>query len=347
MTDLIALDWGTSSLRAFRMRDGQVIAERASPHGIQNLPAPGGVEGYRAAFTAICGDWAAEGLPAVAGGMVGSAQGWVEAPYVRCPAALADLAAAEGLVDTPQGGKLHIVPGVLLDDPALAPDVIRGEEIQIAGALADTPEWAAQALFVMPGTHSKWVRVRNAVIEGFETYMTGEIFALLCAHSILGRLMPADGQGQGDGQGDGDSDLADAAFDQGLARARQGGPGALGHQLFSTRTMGLTGRLPPEALRDYLSGLLIGAELSAALAGLDRDADHGTDQGTDQGGDAASRPPILMIGAGRLCERYRRAMEQMGLPVAAQLGNTAPRGLWRFAQTRGLIAPAASQPALA
>ncbi|MEI4474117.1 2-dehydro-3-deoxygalactonokinase [Frigidibacter sp. MR17.24] len=321
MTDLIALDWGTSSLRAFLMRDAQVVEERSSPHGIQKLPEPGGEEGYRAAFTQICGDWAALGLPAVAGGMVGSQQGWIEAPYVRCPAAVTDLVRSEGLVDTPQGGQLHIVPGVLLDDPALPPDVIRGEEIQIAGALADRPDWARAALFVMPGTHSKWVTVRDSVIETFSTYMTGEIFAVMADHSILGRLMTDDAPA---------ADVAADAFAKGIEVARAGGAGDLGHQLFSTRTMGLTKRLPNNALRDYLSGLLIGNEILSAARALE--------------GRAAAA--ILMIGEGRLCDRYRDAMAMFGLTVTAQLGNTAPQGLWRFAETRGLVAPA-SQPSLA
>ena len=137
MSLLIALDWGTSSLRAYLLEDGKVLDQRHSPFGIQHLPEPGGIKGYEAAFESICGDWRKQypDVPVVTGGMVGSAQGWSEAPYVRCPANLGDLAKNSGQATLPDGGTLYIVPGVLLDETDRAPDVIRGEEIQIAGAL--------------------------------------------------------------------------------------------------------------------------------------------------------------------------------------------------------------------
>ncbi|MCJ8139247.1 2-dehydro-3-deoxygalactonokinase [Falsirhodobacter halotolerans] len=312
--ELVALDWGTSSLRAFLMRDGQVVAERTSPHGIQNLPTGG----FAGAFADICGDWVAQGRPVVAGGMVGSQQGWAEAPYARCPARLEDLIGQGAEVALPQGGVLHIVPGVLLDTPGAPPDVMRGEEVQIAGAIADRPDLAARALFVLPGTHSKWVLVEGGRIVTFATYMTGEMFALLRGHSILGRLMtdaPAFG--------------ADA-FDRGVGLARQGGAGDLTRQIFSARTMGLTGRLPGSGLADYLSGLLIGSEIRSAARMRD-----------------AASPPVLMIGDGALCDRYRRALTICGIEVAAQLGNTAPHGLWRFAEIRGLVTAAPPKDARA
>ena len=146
-------------------------------------------------FAEICGEWLSRypGLPVVAGGMVGSAQGWAEAPYVPCPADTATLAGRAVTVESAAGVRLLIAPGVIFDPPDANPDVMRGEEIQIAGALADHPEFGPRACVALPGTHSKWVQVSDGRIARFATYMTGELFAVLSRHSILGRLMPEDG----------------------------------------------------------------------------------------------------------------------------------------------------------
>jgi 2-dehydro-3-deoxygalactonokinase len=318
MPRLLALDWGTSSLRAFLMdTDGSILGLRSSGYGIQHLPEPGGIAGYQRAFMETCGDWATDpSLPVVAGGMVGSAQGWIEAPYVSCPADVSTLAERAAAVALPNGGRMLIAPGVLLDQPDVAPDVIRGEEIQIAGALSRHADWGSRACFVLPGTHSKWVLVENGRIVDFATYMTGELFAVLTAHSILGRLMPATS---------GQPALDDAAFDKGLARAATGQAGELSHQLFSARTMGLTGRIPGEGLADYLSGLLIGQETVSAPKRLMR---------------TTARLPerLIVIGEGALCHRYVRALKAAGLAVTAEVANTAPDGLYRFAEAAGLIA---------
>ncbi len=309
---LIALDWGTSSLRAFLMAaDGTVLAEHADGHGIQNLPAPGRA-GFEAAFEDACGAWlaATPGLPVVAGGMVGSAQGWVEVPYVSTPADTAALAERAGRVTTAAGVAIHIAPGVAHRPSDAAPDVMRGEEIQIAGALAHAPGWFARVRMVLPGTHSKWVEIVDGRILGFVTYMTGELFAILRRHSILGRTMaerPAEGP------------RAEAAFAAGLAAARGG---ALAHVLFSVRTLGLFGRLGSDEAEDYLSGLLIGHEIAAALAAGSADPDA----------------PVVLIGEGRLCRRYAAALRILGVAPAAELGNTAPQGLFRFARAVGSIA---------
>jgi len=317
---LLALDWGTSSLRAFLMdASGTIVDQRASAHGIQNLPVAG-IAGFERAFAELCGDWLGRwpGLPVVAGGMVGSAQGWKEAPYVTCPADTQSLASHAASVDSALGIRILIAPGVVFAPADGAPDVIRGEEIQIAGALAEHPAWASQACMAMPGTHSKWVRIKDGRIVGFATYMTGELFAVLCKHSILGRLMP-DGAPA-------DSAAAAAAFVSGVQAARDSLPGDLPHQLFATRTLGLLRRLPPEALKDYLSGLLIGHELVSGSARMREALDGDT--------------PLLLVGEGALCRRYGQALGILGIKPAAQIGNTAPRGLFQFAAAAGLIVPA-------
>lgn len=188
---LLALDWGTSSLRAYLMGDGKVLEVRQSAHGIQHLPVPG-VSGFEQAFSQIAGDWVAQfpAMPVVASGMVGSAQGWKEAPYVRCPADIQTLAAQHIRVASGLGPEILIAPGVLFDEPHELPDVMRGEEIQIAGALLNHPEWVSRACMVLPGTHSKWAYIENGKLVRYATYLTGELFAVLTQHSILGRLLP-------------------------------------------------------------------------------------------------------------------------------------------------------------
>jgi len=174
---LLALDWGTSSLRAFLMAEGKVLDTRQSAHGIQHLPIAG-VPGFEKAFADIAGDWVAKwpGLPVVASGMVGSAQGWKEAPYVHCPADIQTLARQHVRVASGLGPDILIAPGVLFDEPDCLPDVMRGEEIQIAGALLNHPEWASGARMVLPGTHSKWAYIENGKIVRYATYLTGELF---------------------------------------------------------------------------------------------------------------------------------------------------------------------------
>jgi len=319
---LIALDWGTSSLRAYLMDgSGRVLDRRSNAHGIQNLPIPG-LPGFEQVFASICGEWLTlyPGLPVVAGGMVGSAQGWVEAPYVPCPADTSTLVSRAVAVDSPLGIRLLIAPGVIFDPPDANPDVMRGEEIQISGACADHPALSQRTCVVLPGTHCKWVQVSEGRIVRFATYMTGELFAVLSKHSILGRLMPADESS--------DSQACEAAFLDGVNAARKSLPGDLAHQIFATRTLGLTRRLPAEALKDYLSGLLIGHELVSGLAHM-RDT-------------LSSDAALLLVGEDALCGRYVRALEVLGVRPAAKLENTAPRGLFQFAVAAGLI-PLASK----
>ncbi|MCQ4162488.1 2-dehydro-3-deoxygalactonokinase [Roseomonas sp. GC11] len=316
---LIALDWGTSSFRAFLMdASGTVLAQAAGPEGILHLPRPG-AEGFAEVLAARCGPWLARwpGLPVVAGGMVGSAQGWREAPYAPCPADPATLARAAVEATTPAGVRVLIAPGLLHAPPGAPPDVMRGEEIQIAGALRAQPALAARARFILPGTHSKWVELEEGRITGFATYMTGELFAVLRHHSLLGRLMTEVAPG---------AEEAAAAFAQGLDLARASGPGDLPHQIFAARSLGLTGRMAPAALAEFLSGLLIGHEVVSGLARTEGTA------------------PLVLIGEAGLCRRYATALAAFGAPAPLPLGNTAPAGLFHFAVAAGLVAAGETTP---
>ncbi|HZS83187.1 MAG TPA: 2-dehydro-3-deoxygalactonokinase [Stellaceae bacterium] len=247
---MIAVDWGTSSFRAYRLdAAGRIRDRRAAPAGILSV-AEGG---FPAALETQLGDWIEE-TPILMSGMVGSRQGWLEAPYADCPAGAAEIARLMRRVSW-EGGRREawIVPGLACRDAAAVADVMRGEETQILGAAEELPEGAA--ILCLPGTHSKWVRLDSGRILDFATAMTGEAFAVLRRHSILGRLMPPEGAAA--------AITADAAFDAGLARA--GDPGGLLHHLFGVRSRALFGEIAPAALPAYLSGVLIGRELADLL----------------------------------------------------------------------------------
>ena len=303
---LIALDWGSTRLRGWLLGEaGGVLAERSSDAGASLLG--GGPAAFEAALLALAGDWlvqAPPALPLLACGMVGSAHGWREAAYVPCPADLDTLHAACASLALAGGRSLRIVPGLIDTPPGGTPDVMRGEETQLVGLLALQPALAAASTVLMPGTHSKWVDLRQGRVSGFRTRMTGEVYAVLRQHSVLGRLMPA---------ADDTPAWHAAAFDAGLDAARNGQGRDLAGQLFAVRTLGLTGRWPAAALPDYLSGLLIGHELVAALR--------------------PAAPPLALIGEPLLCRRYRHALQSFGVEPAVVLGNTAVAGLWQIAQT--------------
>lgn len=303
---LIALDWGTSSLRAYLLGDdGTVLQERAEPWGIMHVP--GG--DFPRAFNTMVGAWRREWsrLPALAGGMIGSAQGWREAPYVNCPAGAKALSAGLVAVDTSDGASMHIVPGVL--ESGEIPNVMRGEETQIIGAMEIDPSLRQRARVVLPGTHSKWVELREGEIVSFTTYMTGELFSVLREHSILGR--PARGSTA--------SEPVWSAFERGVTVVRESGSVGAFPLLFSARTLVLTGRLRAEECLDYLSGLLIGEELRCAL------------------GEGLGRGRLVLVGDRALCERYQRALALFGVENATAIDNASVAGLWRIALTAGLV----------
>ena len=261
------------------------------------------------ALAALLGDWAELRVPRLACGMIGSRQGWREAPYSACPVPLATLARQIVQVD---GGALSIVGGVTCRDADGVPDVIRGEETQIAGLSDDA---LRRAVVVQPGTHSKWTLVRDGTIVAFRTYMTGETFAVLREHSILGRLAEPGTEA--------DTDMA--AFDRGVRRgiARDH---ALLHDIFGARTLVLMGELPGTGVADFLSGVLVGSEIAAGRAWL----------GAQGAGD-----DVWLVGADALCERYERAMKTVGLSVSRGPSHAAALGLWRLARHAGLLAQGA------
>jgi 2-dehydro-3-deoxygalactonokinase len=312
---LIALDWGTTSLRAYLV-DAQaaVIDSLSTSRGILNVP--GG--DFDAVFTTVTGRWLEQygALPAIAAGMIGSRQGWREAPYIPCPAGAAAIAGQLTAVTTGSGSTLWLVPGVSYADASGVPDVMRGEETQIIGELVmgeRAANAASRQLFVLPGTHSKWVQVQRGHISWFATFMSGEVFAVLRDHSILGRLM------------DGRDENA-AAFRRGLDYAAVTDPtqGGLLKRLFSARTLGLFGQLAGTELSAYLSGLIIGSEIGEGLACLGH-------AGAD---DSA---PISVIGGSVLSRLYVEALTHRGVRCAAGSAEAVVTGLFKIAQDAGLL----------
>lgn len=300
---LIAIDWGTSSFRAWAMTaEGEVLDARESGSGI--LAVEGG--DFDAAFEAALGDWlaAAPEAPVIASGMITSRNGWCETPYLPLPVRAGDLARALTPLTTRQGRLVHFVTGIARDAERGLPDVMRGEETELAGHLAaDGPQ---DGLYILPGTHSKWARARAGAIVDFETYMTGEFFAVLSRHSILGRLMAADAAPSPD------------AFAEGVAVARVPGASILS-TAFSARTLALFGRLAAGAIGDYLSGLLVGSEIAGALA-RHPDVDR-----------------VTIIGRGDLCERYRAAVESFDIRALQGQPGMARLGLIDIARRAGMV----------
>jgi 2-dehydro-3-deoxygalactonokinase len=316
-TKLIGIDWGSTSMRVFRIGNGGIVlASRSAPLGSTTMN--GDPRAYASTLANIAGDWL-ESLPVLACGMVGSKHGWQEAPYVDCPADTDALAARTISVPFGKGKSISIVPGLHCRPNRSAPDVMRGEETQIIGAVAEHPEWHARSCMILPGTHSKWAHVDNGRVHGFATHMTGELFEVLRTHSVLGRLMlPVSREPD------------DAAFNAGIDMARSDTQPGLAHQLFSVRTLGLSNEFAPEQLPDYLSGLLIGHELQAGLAwrraaGLDK-------------------APLVLIGEPALCARYAHALQRYDIQPDAVLPNTVPAGLWQLAVAIGLVPQPSNSP---
>jgi 2-dehydro-3-deoxygalactonokinase len=265
----LACDWGTTNVRAWRIEAGRAVASASFPFGVSKI-GRGDVplrleQDIRPALKA-------EGLPVLLSGMAGSNLGWMAAPYVDCPADAK--AVAKGLVQPAE--RVWIVPGVRTLGQAHGPDVMRGEEVQIFGALASTVQ---TGLFCLPGTHAKWVRVEGGKITDFVTAMTGELYALLSQHSILATVEdPAESEG----------------FAAGLAASGEGD--ALSARLFGLRARQLTGSLAEGQSAGFLSGLLIGSDVASSPRLLGASEDE----------------PITLIGDPALSAAYGQALAARG-----------------------------------
>lgn len=270
--DWIAVDWGTSHLRAWAMAgDGTVRAEARSDAGMGALPA----DGFEAALLQLVEPWLGSApTPVIAAGMVGARQGWTEAGYRPVPCTpLAGPFASPEVRD--KRLRVHVIPGLSQASP---PEVMRGEETQIAGLLEVVPNF--DGVVCLPGTHAKWAHISAGEVVSFQTAMTGELFSLLSEASVLRHTVGREG-------------WDDSAFSQAVSDSLSH-PERLATRLFGLRAEALLSDLPPETARARLSGLLIGAEL------------------------AATRPywlgqRVAIVGDASLAARYGEALEAQGV----------------------------------
>jgi 2-dehydro-3-deoxygalactonokinase len=297
----ISLDWGTSSLRATLVSsDGEIMESRSAAGGVMTVKD----RDFHTPLNAICEDWIDNhGCPIVASGMIGSRQGWVEAPYLACPATPAAAAHAFTTLSIHDRVDMHIIPGVRCGGVDSIHDVMRGEETQIWGAGV-----GPQSVCVLPGTHSKWVFVgEDSGITHFATYMTGELYGLLTRYGILGRLMEFGAR---------DDDAFRAGVSLGLKH-----PDQATHVVFAARTARLMDEMAPRGLPDYLSGILIGVEVASAMSAYEADMTR----------------PVVLIGDDDLCRRYEWALDAAGVrPVRASEGSTV-QGHVRIAREAGIV----------
>lgn len=267
--DWIAVDWGTSNLRAWAMRDGVPVAEAGSDKGMGALDR----DGFEPALLDLIEPWLGQRrMQVVACGMVGARQGWIEAPYAKVPCPPVSAGITRAPVKDPRLD-VAILPGLAQDNP---PDVMRGEETQIAGFLSDDPGFAG--ILCLPGTHTKWVQISAGEVVSFRTYMTGEMFALLSRQSVLRHSM---------------DEGWDAPAFAGAVADGMASPNALAGRFFSIRAESLLAAPNPGAGKATLSGLLIGAELAAARS-------YWLGQ------------RVAILGEGRLAGLYAQALEAQG-----------------------------------
>lgn len=295
---LIGLDWGTSSLRAFLIdAQGNVLDQLFKPQGIMHVKN-GDFEGV---FRDLTAEWPlGPQLPIIASGMITSRNGWVETPYVSVPSGARELADALVSHKMSDGHTITFVTGMSTEQGGM-PDVMRGEETQIIGASA---LGMSDGIFVMPGTHSKWITVQDKRIENYATFMTGEVFAALRDHTILGTLMH-------------EGAFQDAAFRRGCTAGLEVRNNLL-HYLFSVRTLPLFGKISGEMVEDYLSGMLIGAELNGM-------------------GHEGLKQPVTIVGRTDLADRYEIALDVAGLKSQRAPDDIVAKGHFLIAQAAGLL----------
>jgi 2-dehydro-3-deoxygalactonokinase len=285
-TRVIAVDWGTTNRRAYLLDHGGAVLDRMEDDRGVTAIADGDFAGAIAEIAARLGD-----APLMLAGMIGSNRGWREAPYLPCPATLADLARGLLWVEAePASQPVAIVPGVMVNEADRA-DVMRGEEVQVLGLLQ--AERRKDALTCHPGTHTKWVSSSGGAITGLRTFMTGELFAILREHSILAPLL----QGEV---------LPDEDFIAGVRAGLAAPP--LAEALFSVRARVLLGRLEPACAAARISGLLVGADVAGGLGGA---------------------PEVIVLGRPSLNRLYAAALARAGVRSEERDGAEAfVAGMW-------------------
>lgn len=292
----IALDWGTTSFRAYLADgEGRVLDSVAAADGI--LAVADGR--FAEALDRHIAHWDTA-LPVMAAGMITSRQGWIELPYLPCPASAADLARALHVHEAATGRRIAFATGLSYRAPDGMPEVMRSEEVQVFGSLGQ-----GVSHFVTPGTHSKWVVTEGERLVRYATYVTGEVYAALKDHTILGRLMKP-----------GPED--DDAFTRGVKAAFDDPAGFL-HRIFAARSLGLFGELAPESIASYLSGQVIGSEVAHAISDNPRDAEY------------------MVLASPGIGQRYVKAIGLAGLKVRYGDPQAIVKGLAIIARHAAII----------
>jgi 2-dehydro-3-deoxygalactonokinase len=299
--EYVAVDWGTSSFRLWLVDwAGSVLGQRRSQEGMMAAGKTGFATVLQSHLDAL---GAANDLPVIICGMAGARQGWVEAGYIDTPAHLATV--LERAVPVPGGARdIRILPGIAQRDPT-APDVMRGEETQLLGALG--MDAADDAVVCIPGTHSKWAVVKGGTVERFATFMTGELFSVVSRETILSHAVANAEEAE---------DIS--AFKSAVVAAFET-PALAANLLFQVRSRQLLYGGSASAARERISGTLIGLELAAGLAG-DRPSSG-----------------ITLVASGRLQLLYQLAFEALAVPVrsidaeeAVRRGlSMAARAIWK------------------
>jgi 2-dehydro-3-deoxygalactonokinase len=284
---VIAVDWGSSHFRVYRLNESyDTVGERRSNAGAAGLKP----FQFRSEFLTEVGDWLCDGETRILMcGMVGSKSGWTEVPYVPLPAGIEEICRGVVSLNMPELD-VRVVPGLMGSDVAGIIEVMRGEETEIMGAGRSTG-----GMLVLPGTHTKWVRLAGTKIASFSTYMRGELFGALRTGTMLAHSMA----GEDDGSG----------FEKGVQRAQESG--GVSHHLFGIRSSVLFGELRAESAVSYLSGLLIGHEVKDAIR---------------------ETHSVHLIGEAPLCALYARAITICGGSATTEPEGAAIRGLIQIAK---------------
>jgi 2-dehydro-3-deoxygalactonokinase len=277
---LIAGDWGTSYLRLFLCHADGTVVDRLDGPGAANVHGD-----FPEMLDALLAGWTRQygALPVVLCGMVGSSLGWTLAPYVECPAPAERI--AQACVEL-HNGRVHIIPGLSCRNRLNAPDVMRGQETQILGALhLNASLRNGSHLVCLPGTHTKWALLEDGSVREFLTAPTGELFALLCQHSSLvsDQRLPLDLHAVPDGPD----------FEHGLLQIQRFPAASLLHRLFECRSRQLSGDLTPEDAVPLLSGMLIASDVQGAVRLF---------------GAPHVRTTVQLIGTPQLTDLYARAL---------------------------------------
>ncbi|MCZ8530091.1 2-dehydro-3-deoxygalactonokinase [Alteromonas sp. PRIM-21] len=275
------VDWGTSNFRLFGLDSkGALVDTIEAPLGLLQIKDGKFAEALEPKLKALTPSY--QHIPVLMAGMVGSASGWREAPYVAAPASVSDIANHAVCFELPWGAQARILPGVSYRSAEFYCDVMRGEEVQVFGLPFLTE--SKNMHVVLPGTHSKHVDIKSGSISSFSTYFTGELYALLSHYSSVKPPLPAQ------------EIINEDAFVKGVKRTAEG---ALLNDIFSARSLRLFGELADHEVADYLSGILIGNELHSS-----------------------THRNIYLVGGEALCARYELAAKELQIETYTFSGNT-------------------------